>query len=285
MDDMPKISIVTPSFNQGQFLERTIVSVLNQEYPNLEYFVIDGGSTDGSVEIIKKYEKYLTHWVSEPDDGQSDAICKGFSKSTGEILAWLNSDDMYLPGALFNIADAFRKNPDAALVYGDYIKVDASDRCFALRRKPSFDYRIVLYRCAIPIQPASFFNRRAFFEVGGIDTSFHYTMDYDLILRLARYGNIGHIGKYLAAMRFHPACKSMAEKGKFAQEGYRALLKNLQHAPSPTELRLLHCYHMVRLAIRMLREGCIASRYGKCEGDYKLKGFYTPRFNGLEEEA
>ena len=119
MKNFPKISIVTPSYNQAEFLERTILSVLNQDYPNLEYIIIDGGSTDGSVEIIKKYEKYLAYWVSEKDKGQSDAINKGFQKSTGDILAWLNSDDTYLSGTLFKVVKAFQENPNADLIFGN----------------------------------------------------------------------------------------------------------------------------------------------------------------------
>jgi len=113
----PKISIVTPSYNQAEFLERTILSVLNQNYLNLEYIIIDGGSNDGSVEIIKKYEKYLTYWVSEKDKGQGCAISKGFEKSTSDILAWLNSDDTYLPGTFYKIAKDFRQNSEVDLIF------------------------------------------------------------------------------------------------------------------------------------------------------------------------
>lgn len=115
----PRISIVTPSYNQAEFLERTIFSVLNQNYPKLEYIIIDGGSTDGSVEIIKKYDKYLTFWVSEKDNGQADAIRKGFARATGEILAWINSDDTYLPGTFLKVAKAFIKNPKVDLIFGN----------------------------------------------------------------------------------------------------------------------------------------------------------------------
>lgn len=117
-NELPKISIVTPSFNQGKYLEKTILSVLEQDYPNLEYIIIDGGSTDNSVEIIKKYEKHLAYWVSEPDRGQSHAINKGFGHATGEILGWLNSDDYYAPGAPQAIAEAFLANPDVGAIVG-----------------------------------------------------------------------------------------------------------------------------------------------------------------------
>ena len=122
----PKISIITPSYNQGQFLEQTILSILSQDYPNLEYIIMDGGSSDNSVEIIRKHEDNLTYWVSEPDKGQSDAINKGFQRATGDILTWLNSDDYYLPGTLHTVAEYFTQHPDVECIYGD-LQVVASN--------------------------------------------------------------------------------------------------------------------------------------------------------------
>lgn len=287
MQKLPRISIVTPSYNQAQFLERTIISVLNQNYPNLEYIIIDGGSTDGSVEIIRKYEKYLAYWFSEADQGQSDALNKGFDKSTGEILAWLNSDDMYLPNALFNVARSFVKNPDAALIYGDYIKVDADDRCFALRRQPSFDYQVCLHAYTMPIQPASFFNREAFFSVGGLNINLHYTMDYDLILRLARYGRVVHANEYVAALRFHKDCKTLVRqqtRGKVRFPSPEVRRPHLRRPPLPGEFFVLTRYHAFRIFLRMLKEGCLPSRFGRDRSEYALNQIYTPRLDDHYEE-
>ena len=286
IENLPRISIVTPSYNQAQFLERTIISVLNQGYPNLEYIIIDGGSTDKSVEIIKKYEKFLTYWVSEPDKGQSDAINKGFMRTTGEILAWLNSDDMYLPSALFKVANVFKKHPDAALIYGDYIQVDANDRCIALKRQPSFDYQVCMYAYTIAMQPASFFNRKAFFEVGCIDQNLHYIMDYDLYLRIARHRNVAQVKDYLAAFRIHSASKTeLLTKLKIGEKEMckKHYKKYLHHKPLPGEYFLLHWYHITRIYLRMLKEGCIVSRFGKDNGPYKLNEIYRPECHNISE--
>jgi glycosyltransferase involved in cell wall biosynthesis len=258
----PKISVVTPSYNQGEFLERTICSVLDQGYPNLEYIVIDGGSTDGSLEIIKKYEKHLSYWVSEPDQGQGDAINKGFLKSTGQILAWINSDDVYLPGAFWKIAELFNKNSNAAIVYGDYIKVDSEDKCVALRRQPSFSYRICLYGYLTIMQPASFFGRQAFLDAGGVDIAYEYAMDYDLILRLAKGRRVVHTKEYLAAFRIHSSSKSVAKKSCFRDEDRSVRIKNIGHQPFPAEFLILHLYYKVLVLFRMLKEGCLPSRFG-----------------------
>src|ERR1700687_1276429 len=123
----PKLSVVMPSFNQRQFIERSILAVLNQNYPNREFIIIDGGSRDGTVDVIKKYERYLAFWVTEPDEGQSDALNKGFSHATGEIYGWLNSDDLYMPGAFKHVADAFAMNPRKRIVHGDWLTIDGDD--------------------------------------------------------------------------------------------------------------------------------------------------------------
>ncbi len=273
----PKISIITPSYNQGQFLERTILSVLNQNYRNYEYIIIDGGSTDNTINIIKKYEKYLKFWISEPDRGQADAINKGFSKSEGEIIAWINSDDMYLPDAFRLAAETYRLHPDASIIYGDYIKVDADDKCIALRRQPSFDYRTCLYGYLTVMQPASFFQKGAYLKTNGLDTSFEYSLDYDLIVNLATKGKVIHIRKYLAAFRLHPSSKSVSRKMKFYKEDLRVRNKYRTRPYMPCELSLLFRYYQARVIFRMLKEGCLPSRFGWENEDYKTDTVYSPQ--------
>lgn len=189
---LPKISIVTPSYNQGRFLERTILSVLNQNYPNLEYIIVDGGSTDDSVAIIKKYGKYLAYWVSEKDNGQADAIRKGFRKSTGDILAFFNSDDVYLPGTLHRVAAVFKRNPDTDVVYSNEYLIDEKDKIVGERRlTPYIPYvsRLgFLYGGFWIYQPASFWTKDLYFGVGEIDASFHLCLDDDLLIRFVLAG-------------------------------------------------------------------------------------------------
>jgi glycosyltransferase involved in cell wall biosynthesis len=268
-NSLPKISIVTPSYNQAEFLECTILSVINQDYPNLEYIIVDGGSTDGSVDIIKKYEKYITYWVSEPDRGQSDAINKGFDKSSGDIVAWLNSDDVYLPGAIWKIVKIFQENKKASLVYGDYIKIDEYDKCVALRRQPSFNYKICLYGYLTVMQPASFFKRKVFFDAGGIDVNFNYTMDFDIILKLARLGEVVHVRDYLAAFRLHKKSKSVSQKRMLRVESYKARMKHLNYKRLGLLPVLFRVYQLFA-AIKMLREGCWPSRFVKEDRGYKI---------------
>lgn len=274
--NLPKISVVTPSYNQTSFIERTILSVLNQKYPNLEYIIIDGGSTDGSVDIIKRYSQFLSYWVSEPDQGQADAINKGFLRSSGEILAWLNSDDMYLPGALHRAAAAFAREPKASIIYGDYIKVDENDKCIALRRQPSFSYNICFFGYLTVMQPAAFFRRQTVFDVGLLDTSFHCIMDYDLIVKLARRGKVIHIPGYLAAFRLHPESKSVTIRPRFREESRRMRIDSLGY-DFHMGLFLRFHYYKTHALLRMLFEGCLPSRFGIDDGKYKLNEVYTPK--------
>jgi glycosyltransferase involved in cell wall biosynthesis len=181
----PRISIVTPSYNQAQFIEETIRSVLMQGYPNLEYIIVDGGSTDGSVDIIRKYEDWLTHWVSEPDRGQAEAINKGWEHSTGHILAWLNSDDVYRPGALSRVAEAFQCHLDAVVVVGACAITDIDRNVLGCKLSRFLDPKHFLYEAAsVPGQPAVFLARQVVEEIGGLDESLHYVLDWEYWLRI-----------------------------------------------------------------------------------------------------
>lgn len=208
--DWPKISIVTPSYNQGRFIEETIRSVLLQGYPNLEYIVIDGGSTDNTVDVIQKYEPWLTYWVSEADAGQADAIGKGFQRATGQILAWLNSDDFYEPDAFKRIAYFFTSNPDLIFANGDVNLVDTTShfvrRIFAMR--PSRFFAANYGQHGWP-QQGCFWRRSAYEHVGGVDPSLHFCMDKDLFIRLISAGPGRRIpGPPLANFRQHGQAKS-----------------------------------------------------------------------------
>jgi glycosyltransferase involved in cell wall biosynthesis len=223
----PRISIVTPSYNQGQFIEETIRSVLLQGYLDLEYIIIDGGSTDESVEIIRKYERWITFWVSEPDSGQTDAINKGFKRSTGEIVAWLNSDDLYTAGALFTAAKAFAEQPHSAVVYGKIDVIDADTTAILLYESvlshiSSCDFSLEeLYRRDYIPQPASFISAEAIKEIGFLDERFHYAMDYDLWVRLGQGGAVmQYIPKTLAWFRMHESSKSVSQEEAFWPESF-----------------------------------------------------------------
>src|SRR4051812_43595627 len=179
----PRITVVTPSFNQARFLEETMRSVIDQGYPNLEYIVIDGGSTDASVAIIKKYESQLAYWISEKDHGPAEAISKGFQRATGDILAYLNSDDIYQPGTLSAVAAAFQAKPKVDVVYGDTYWVDGDGRVLAEKRQTPFSRFGYLYGGADLQQPATFWKRALYERGGGMDTAFRAAFDTDLFFR------------------------------------------------------------------------------------------------------
>lgn len=204
----PKITVVTPSYNQAPFLEQTILSVLNQNYPNLEYIVLDGGSSDGSVEIIKKYEKKLHYWESKRDKGQSDAISRGFELSSGAILAWLNSDDYYEPGVLHFVAEAFNAEPQVGLVCGDRKVVDRASRPLRTQKMPRF-YKWHLHHFRGINQDSAFWRREHYFSAGGIDRELHYVMDLDLWFRLSAITEIRHFPYLFSNYREHSESKSV----------------------------------------------------------------------------
>lgn len=210
MTDTPLVSIITPSFNQAPFLEETILSVLSQEYPRLEYFIIDGGSTDGSVEIIHKYAGRLAGWVSEPDRGQTDAINKGFSLARGEILAWLNSDDVYKPGAVAEAAAYLSTHPGVGLVYGDADYIDEDGRPIGRFPARQTDLRRLRQGYVHIPQQSAFFRADLWKRLGPLDPSFYFAMDYDLWVRLAGASQLTYLPRLWASFRLHSGGKTIA---------------------------------------------------------------------------
>lgn len=204
----PRISVVTPSFNQARFLERTLRSVLDQGYPNLQYIVIDGGSTDGSVDLIRKHEPRLHYWVSEPDAGQTDALVKGFAHADGDIMCWLNSDDLFERSTLKQVSDFFQRHGDVRAVYGDAIWIDVEDAPIHAKREHPFNRFIWLNDYNYIPQPSTFWRRDLYEQVGGLDRRFNLAMDADLWIRFADVTRIHHVPRIWSRMRFYPEQKN-----------------------------------------------------------------------------
>lgn len=205
----PKISIITPSFNQGRFLERTIKSVLSQNYPNIEYIIIDGGSTDNTVEIIKKYEHKLAYWVSEKDKGQSDALNKGFKKATGEIIGWQNSDDIYLRDSFLKALNTFNDHPKAEIVFGNTYMIDENDNIINELRFTPFSLLTHLYEGMSISNQSSFWKKTVFDKIGMMNLQFQFSMDFEFFLR-AKLNNINFkfIHEHLGSFRIHTESKT-----------------------------------------------------------------------------
>ncbi len=215
-----RVSIVTPSFNQAKYLEQTIRSVLDSNIPELEYFVMDGGSLDGSVEIIKKYSDRLAGWVSEIDHGQADAINKGLRQSTGDVVAWLNSDDFYLPGAISKALCFFELHPDAGLIYGNVLSVDAAGKTFNLQTFRSYDL-VDLMSFHIISQPGVFMRRSILEKAGLLEPRYHLLLDHQLWLRIASLSKIYYVPETLAAARYHPEAKNLSRTADFGSEAFQ----------------------------------------------------------------
>lgn len=210
MVEKPLVSIVTPSYNQGEYLEETIRSVLEQDYINLEYIIVDGGSTDNSLAIIRKYADRLAWWVSEPDRGQTEAINKGFARARGEIFAWLNSDDTYLPGAVSEAVSYLEAHPNTGMVYGDANLIDERGSLIGKFPARQTDYRRLRRGYVHIPQQAAFFRARLWREVGPLDPTFYFAMDYDLWVRIAKVAPIDYSRQLWANFRLHGGAKSVA---------------------------------------------------------------------------
>ncbi|MEJ2596866.1 MAG: glycosyltransferase family 2 protein [Anaerolineales bacterium] len=251
---LPLVSIVTPSFNQASYLEETLRSVLDQDYSNIEYILVDGGSTDGSQEIIQRYADRLAWWVSEADRGQTEAINKGFAHAHGEILAWLNSDDTYLPGAIAQAVAYLQAHPEAGMVYGDANLVDETGAVIGKFPARQTDYRRLRRGYVHIPQQAAFFRADLWRQVGPLDPSFYFAMDYDLWVRLARRAPLHYFPRLWANFRLHAAGKSLVSDDRcwpemlrvhyreggtpFSWLVFKAKIRPLLYAWLPLRLRL-----------------------------------------------
>jgi len=247
----PRVSVVTPSFNQAPYLEETIRSVLLQGYPNLEYIVMDGGSTDGSVEIIRRYADWVAAWVSERDAGQADAINKGFRHASGEILAWLNSDDIFYPGAVQAQVKYLIERPTVEVVYGDCQYVSAHGQPVQTAYARPFAPRELL-RFTLMYQPTVFFRRAAMERSGPLDAGFQFALDAEYWLRLHRNGaRFGYHPALVATYRLHDSSKTIGSVTKMHAETERLIV---QYA-SPGERVGLLADHYLQTAIRLVNQG------------------------------
>jgi len=239
---MLKISIVTPSYNQGEFLEATVRSILAQNYSNLEYIICDGGSNDSSVEIIKKYSNQLAYWESQKDNGQAHAINKGFRRATGEIIGWINSDDILLPGALRRINDVFKNNPEIDVVYGNSVWIDKDGKVIRKRKNASFHYKTWLYGRADPLQPEVFYRRRVLEKAGYLNENFHMMLDREWWLRMAQQGcRFLYVDEEFSALRRHTGAKTHLLQKRNEQE--RWMLHDLYWEGFRFKNMMLHKFH------------------------------------------
>jgi glycosyltransferase involved in cell wall biosynthesis len=229
--DPPWVSVVTPSLNSGEFIEETIRSVLTQPYPRLEYLVMDGGSTDGTLGILEKFRGRL-QWVSQPDHGAADAVNRGIARTKGSIVAWLSADDTYLPGAVAAAVQAFRDHPEAGVVHGEGIWVDRDGNPLGRYPTRDADHGALAAECVI-CQPAAFIRRDVFEQAGGLDAGLEVCYDYELWMRVAQRHALRRIPQALASSRMHAANKSLGHRRTLYREAFRILRKHYGYVPYP----------------------------------------------------
>ncbi len=250
----PRMSVVVPSYNQGIFLERTLLSILNQNYPNLEVIVIDGGSQDGSIDIIKKYERFISYWVSEKDNGQTHAINKGMKKATGVLIGWQNSDDVYLPGVFERVAKLYQKHPYYDVFFGNMYFIDTNDFILDELRFVPFSYNRLIYEGTVITNQASFISKKKLEEVGYLREEFRFTMDYDLWLRLGENGKFCFVREFWGAFRLHGESKTsnISHIGNIEHE--KCLLER-GFSPYSFKFKFLKIFYLSLRILRYILQG------------------------------
>ena len=246
--NIPRITVITPSYNQAHFLERTILSVLDQDYPNLEYIIIDGGSTDGSIELINKYSDRLSWWVSEPDQGQADAINKGLRRASGDWVAWQNSDDIYYDFCFRDLVLAAEKFPNAGLIIGNMMLIDEQDAPLRDIRYVKPTYNSLLAEGMVLTNQAAFWKRQIHDSIGYLSENLHYSFDYEWFLRLTNHTSSVHVNKFWGGWRLHDDTKTSVSPEAFVLEKQQVL-----HGRRPTVLARL--YYTFRRLVLTLAKG------------------------------
>jgi glycosyltransferase involved in cell wall biosynthesis len=270
MKQLPLISVVTPSFNQGCFIGEALTSVQLQSYKNCEHLVIDGMSTDCTVDVLRSHtagkEQANILWVSEQDSGQSEALNKGFRRAKGEIIGWLNSDDRYRAGCFERVVQAFAENPEVDILYGDYLMVDELGQALQIRREIEFNAFVLLYHRVLYIPTtATFFRRKIFEEDNWLDEKLQYAMDLDFFIRLSGRGyRFKHLSELLADFRLHPESKSCSSPDRHRMEHQQVVF-----ATAPI-LRRLKSVRLKKLTLSLLRSIASVKRYS----EKMFKGYY-----------
>lgn len=273
-EQWPTISVITPSFNQGQFLEETLLSVLDQQYANIDYMVFDGGSKDQSVQVLQRYDDRLSYWESSPDRGQAHAINKGLERSRGEILAYLNSDDLLLPDTFRTVVNFFTENPEVDLVYGDCRIIDEESRYVETWNSRPFDPVVELCRNFI-FQPTVFWRRRLFEQIGMFSEQLRYVMDLDYWYRAIPVGKIAYLNKELACFRRHEESKT-SQKGSFFEER-SAILEEFFQRNSDLRITqhksLIYAWHHFHAGEELYGRGDLHSALHQFTQSLKFKPF------------
>jgi glycosyltransferase involved in cell wall biosynthesis len=255
-----KFSILTPSYNQGEFLEQNIQSVLNQDVEGTQHIIMDGGSTDRTIDVLKKYDSRLFAWRSEKDKGQADALCKALDLATNEVVGWLNTDEYYEPNIFKLVANEFEKHPNAVVVYGDHRQVLATGEVIRVNRHWRFDYDVCRVQTPIITNCAAFFRRDRLIECGGFDPKYHYCMDWDLYIRLMR-GNQGwcRLRRILSNFTMHPVSKTATAPEKFMAE-----IWDIRHREFPgmtdAQIEALRLRQVRRMKRHMLLDGVLLGK-------------------------